>query len=262
MQSLDADPNTSGEAFQALVRLHDQLSDWLYLMTIFHPASLAMLLHRFPKKDASARYQRGEHVGAWAGIELARRYRQMKAELGSRSNRSVSRFQTLCFGFKIADLEVPPNRWFRREIERRTDYRPTGEMAIWVARKIEAVRRLKENRSQWRHFAAISVVAGQLRFANDTETEAALSEVLSSDLVPGEEGLRLLDSLPLFGGTDVGGSEAWRKFINHRLKTSGPLLKEFDRLFAGRRRKLDGVIAATLRYAWRAVQRGGTIILA
>jgi hypothetical protein len=261
MQSLDADPKTSGEAFQALMRLHDRQSGWLYLMTIFHPASLAVLLHRLPEKDASARYQRGEHVGAWAGIELARRYKQMKAELGSRSNRSVSRFQSLRLGFKIANLEVPPNRWFRREFERRTDYRPTTEMSIWVARKIEAVRRLKENRSQWRQFAAMSVVAGELRFANDSETEAVLSEAFSSDVVPGDEGLRRLDSLPPFGRPDVDGYDAWRKFINHRLQTNGPLLKEFDRLFAGRRRKLDGVIAATLRSAWRAVQRGGNIIL-
>ena len=102
----------------------------------------------------------------------------------------------------------------------------------------------------------MNVAGGQLRFANDTETEAVLSEVLSSDVVPGDEGLRRLDSLPPFGCTDAGGSEAWRKFIHRRLLTSGPLLKEFDRLFAGRRRKLGGVIAATLLSAWRAVQRG------
>ena len=214
-----------------------------------------------PEQVAWKRYKDGEHVGAWTGVELAQLYKQFKAELRSRSKDSINWLRNTRFGFKAGEFDFPANRWFRDEYERRTDYRPTGRMALWVAQKIEEVRRLKENRSQWRPFVAITLVAKQPRLLSDTQTEAVLSELFRSEVVRGEEALKLLDSLPPFGDSSPLGSEPWRKFIRRRLLTNPELLTEFDRLFPHGRRKLDGVMAATLRSAWRAIHRRGNVIV-
>jgi hypothetical protein len=223
--------------------------------------SLGALTRCLPEQDAWKQYNDGEHVGAWAGVELARLYKQFNAELRSRSKHSINRLRDMRFGFKAGKFDLPANRWFRDEYERRTDYRPTGRMAVWVARKIEEVRRLKENRSKLRPFVAITLVEKQPLVLSDTQTEALLSEFFPSAVVRGEEALKLLDSLPPFGDSSALGSEEWRKFIRRRLLTNPQLLTEFDRLFPHGRRKLDGVIAATLRSAWQAIHRGGNVIV-
>ena len=261
MQAMDADIEVSRPAFEALIQIFHELFAWLRTMAGLHLMSLGALARDLPKQDAWKRYKNGQHVGAWAGVELARLYKQFKAELRSRSKDSINWMRDMRLGFKAGKFDFPANRWFRDEYERRTDYRPTGRMALWVAQKIEEVRRLKENRSRWRQFAAITVVEKQLRLLSETQTEVVLSKFFPSEVVRGEEALKLLDSLPGFGDSGALGSEAWRKFIRPRFLANPNVLKEFDETFPGNRRKLDGVIAATLRYAWKAVHLGGNVIL-
>jgi hypothetical protein len=69
-----------------------------------------------------------------------------------------------------------------------------------------------------------------------------------------------LDNLPAFGSPNAEDFDKWRRFVRRRLLTP-KLITEFDALFPNSRRKLDGVIAATLRYAWHAVHRGGKVTL-
>jgi hypothetical protein len=226
-----------------------------------HPMSLGALLRGLPEHDAWARYEQGQHVGAWAGVELARLCKRIKAELRSRSRHSVNPLRNIRLGFKAGKFDFPPNRWFRDEYERQTDYRPTGRMAVWVARKIEDVRRLKASRSRWRIIAAVNYDGGQPQVRSETEIEAVLSEWFPSEVVSGRETLKALDSLPRFGDSGQQCSEAWRNFIRRRFLTNPQLLTEFDRLFPHERRKLDGVIAATLHSAWRAIQRRGNVIV-
>jgi hypothetical protein len=261
MQAMDANIEVSRPAFEALIQIFQELFAWVRTMAALHTMSLGALTRCLPEQDAWKQYNDGEHVGAWAGIQLARLYKQFNAELRSRSKDCVNRLRDVRFGFKAHKIDLPANPWFRDEYERRTDYRPTGRMALWVALKIEEVRRLKENRSRWRQFAAISVVEKQLRLLSETQTEAVLSEWFPSEVVRGEEALKLLDSLPRFGDSGALGSEAWRKFIRRRFLVNPNVLEEFDQTFPGNRRKLDGVIAATLRYAWQAIHRGGNVII-
>jgi hypothetical protein len=169
--------------------------------------------------------------------------------------------RSMRLGFKAGKFDFPANRWFLDEYERRTDYRPTGRMAVWVAQKIEEIRRLKAKRSRWRTFAAVTRVEGQRRVRSETEIEAVLSELFPSEVVSGHETLKMLDALPRFGDSAQEAFEAWRQFIRLRVLTNPQLLIDFDRLFPQARRKLDGVIAATLHSAWRALHRGGNVIL-
>src|SRR4030095_10138283 len=98
---------------------------------------------RSPEDDAWAKYEAGEHVAAWGGVELARLYRQIQANLRSRSKHSVNRLNDIRCGFKVGKIAVPPNAWFCTEYEREANYRPTGKMAVWTASTIHALRRHK-----------------------------------------------------------------------------------------------------------------------
>jgi hypothetical protein len=234
---------------------------WLRINAVLSDASLGALLRHYSESDAWERYKRGEHVAAWSGVELARHYKQIKAELGSRSKHSVNRLRDIRFGFKGTGFNFPANQWFKDEYERRTDYRPTGVMAVWVARKIEEFRTVKAARSELRLYAGINVVRDRSLLRPEDETEAVLPRRLRPAVVQGEAALNGLDSLPAFGGSGIRDLEAWRKFVRHRLLTQTDFIKEFEMLFRQRRRKSDGVIAATLRYAWQAVHDGGNVIL-
>ena len=136
MLTHNTDRNISREAFEALVNLFHTQFSWLRTTAILSPASLGALRRGPSEEDTWDRYTRGEHAAAWAGIELARVYKQIEAELRCRSKRSINPLRDLRLGFKVATFDFPPNRWFRDEFDRRTDYRPTGRMAVWVARKI------------------------------------------------------------------------------------------------------------------------------
>jgi hypothetical protein len=259
-EALNSDLTRSESAFETLSQMFHELHVWLQTMTALHPMSLRLLLGELPEDKAWTRYKHGEHVGAWAGAELGRFYRQTKADLRSCSRHSVNPVRVIRVGFKAGKLDFPANRWFLDEYERRTDYRPSGRMAVWVARKIEDVRRLKANRSRWRIIAGYRVER-QLHVRSESEIEALLSEWFRSDVVSGEETLKILDALPGFGSSDRQGFEGWRKFIRRRILTNAQLLSEFDQLFPDARRKLDGVIAATLRSVWQTLQRGGNVLL-
>jgi len=91
--------------------------------------------------------------------------------------------------------------------------------------------------------------------------KASFLNLLLPAVLQGQAYLDPLDSLPAFGGSGIRDLEAWRKFVRHRLLTQTDFIKEFEMLFPQRRKKLDGVIAATLRYAWQAVHAGGNVIL-
>jgi hypothetical protein len=255
MQALYAD-SKSRPAFEALTQTLRELFTWVHTMAALHPMSLGALQRRLPTDDAWTKYEAGKHVGAWAGIELARLYRQVQADLKSRSKHAVNRLRDIRYGFKLGNFVNPPNAWFCTEYERKTDYRPTGEMSVWVAQKIEEVRRLKANRSHWRTY----MVGKQVRLPSET-AEAVLSEFSPSEVVRGEVALKTLDSLPGFGDSGPDGFEAWRKFIRRRVLTNPRLFTEFEQLFPQQRRKLDGVITSTLRSAWKAAQHGGYVIL-
>lgn len=258
MQSLDADSKISQPAFETLTQTFHAIFGWLRMVAALHPISLGALVRRVPGDDAWARYQAGKHSAAWAGVELARLYRQIQAELKSHSKRSLNRFRDIRYGFKVREFVVPPNPWFCAEYERKADYRPTGKMAVWTARKIEELRQIKSKRSERRQFARIEIVEGRPCLRGENETDDVLTDWFRSDLVEGEA-LKRLDSLPAFGGPKVEDFDEWRSFVRRRLLTP-KLITEFDALFPNSRRKLDGVVAATLRYAWRAVHDGGNVI--
>jgi hypothetical protein len=256
----EPDLKVSRFAFDALIVVFRQVLAWLNMNAVLADASLGSLSRHLSESDAWARYNRGEHIAAWSGVELARHYKQIKAELGSRSKHSANRLHDLLLGFKTTGFDFPANQWFKNEYERRTDYRPTGQMAVWVARKIEGFRTLKAARSQLRLYAGISVVRDRTPLW-ENETEAVLPSWLRPAVLQGEAALNRLDSLPTFGESGTYDLEAWRKFVRHRLLTQTDFIKEFEMLFPQRRKKLDGVIAATLRYAWQAVHAGGSVIL-
>jgi len=258
MQALDAD-SKSRPAFEALTDTLRELFAWLHTMAALHPMSLGALQRRLPEDDAWAKYEAGEHVAAWAGVELARLYRHVQADLRSRSKHAVNRLRDIRHGFKLGKFVVPPNTWFCAEYERKADYRPTGKMAVWTAQKIEELRRIKRIRAQRRTFASIEIVEGRLRFLTENETDDVLAHELRSDLVVGEA-LKRLDNLPVFGSPNTEDFQNWRKFVRRRLLTQ-KVISEFHRLFPDSVRKLDGVVAATLRYAWNAVLSGGNLIL-
>lgn len=224
MQAWDADLKTRRRAFEALTGVLHDVFAWLHTSALLPYASLGGLVRQLPGQDTWSPYNRGEHVTAWAGVELARFYKQMKADLGSRSKHSANRLRDLRFGYKRIEFRVPPNPWFREEYERRTDYRPSGKMAIWVARKIEEMRRLKA----WRDYATIELVGDRLQLVRPySETEAVLPDCLRSNLVRGEA-VKTLDSLPPFGDPSPHSFEAWRKFLRHRVLTNAEILSDFD----------------------------------
>jgi len=256
----EPDLKVSRFAFDALVVVFRRVLAWLNTNALLPDASLGSLSRHLSESDAWERYNRGEHIAAWSGVALARHYKQIKAELGSRSKHSVNRLRDLRLGFKITGFDSPANQWFKREYERRTDYRPTGVMAVWVARKIEEFRTLKAARSRLRLYAGINVVRDRSLLRPENE-KAALPSWLRPAVLQGEAALNRLDSLPAFGGSGIRDLEAWRKFVRHRLLTQTDFIKEFEMLFPQRRKKLDGVIADTLRYAWQAVHAGGNVIL-
>lgn len=247
------DLNVSRTAFDALAAtLHDLLS-WLWMSAILPEASLGALVHELSSEVAWERYKRGEHVAAWTGVELARLCKQIKAELGSRSKHSINRVRDLRFGLELGNAHFSPNQWFCDEYESKADYRPTGQMAVWAARKIEEVRLLKQLRLQW--WPLGTVVPPQ------TEAETVLPAWRRlARMVKGEAALKQLDDLPPFGGSDADGFEAWRKFVRHQLLTQMDVVSEFRNLFPQEPRKLDGVLTTTLRCAWQAVSVGGIVL--
>jgi hypothetical protein len=257
--TLDSDPKTSRQAFEALTKTLLKLLAWLHTLAGLHPMSLGALRRRLPEHDAWTKYEAGEHVAAWAGGELARLYRRMQADLRSRSRHSVNRLRHIRYGFEIGRFAVPPNHWFCAGFAREVDYRPTGEMAVWTTLKIEELRRIKQSRSEWLNYARIEIAGGKLRLRHESEIDGELADLFRSDLVEGEA-LQRLDDLPVFGSGNTGDFDIWRKFLRRRL-LAPKLCQEFDQLFPNSRRKLDGVIAATLRYAWNAVQQGGNVIM-
>jgi hypothetical protein len=256
----DPDSDVSRPAFEALTTFFHEIHAWLWFTALLAPASLGALLRRGVSEDgAHAKYERGGHAGAWAGIELARIYKQIHAELGSRSKHSINRLRDIRFGFKLGGSDSEANPWFCAEYDRKAEYRPTGKMAAWTARKIGEIRRIKDCRSQWRQYASMEFVDGQLRLRKENEIEDFLGGCFQSDIVQGEA-LKRLDALQTFGSSDVGAFEAWRKFVRRRLLTQ-QVISEFDLLFPHNRRKFDGVVTATLRCAWRAVGAGGEVLL-
>jgi hypothetical protein len=260
MQALDADSKISQPAFETLTQTLHAVFAWLHMLALLHPISLGALLRRLPEDDAWARYEAGEHSAAWAGVELARLYRQIQAELKSRSKRSLNRLRDIRYGFKLREFVVPPNSWFCAEYERKADYRPTGKMAVWAAWKIEELRQIKSKRSEWRQqFARIEIVEGHPRLRDENEIDDVLADWFRSDIVEGEA-LKRLDNLSAFGSPNAEDFDKWRRFVRRRLLTP-KLITEFDALFPNSRRKLDGVVAATLRSAWRAVRHGGNVTL-
>ena len=257
----EADLRTSRSAFDALIVVLHEVLVWLRINALLADASLGRLLRQLSESEAWERYTRGEHVAAWSGVELARHYKHIKAELLSRSKHCVNLLRDIRFGFKGTRSDFSANQWFKDEFERRTDYRPIGVMAVWVARQIEAFRTVKAARSQLRLYAGISGVRDGSLLRPQNETKAVLPSWFRPAVIQGEAALKQLDSLPAFGGSDTCDFEAWRKFVRHRLLTQTDFIKEFEMLFPQRRKKLDGVIAATLRYAWQAVHAGGSVIL-
>ncbi len=251
--SLNPDLGVSRAAFEALAAMLQELIRWLWMAALFPDASLAMLESELPGEQGRERYRRGEHVSAWAGIELARLYKRIKVELGSRSSQSINRIRDLQSGFRLTNKHFAPNQWFSTEYNSNVDYRPTGEMAVWMARKVEELRRLKECRVLW---WPISAAATQL----ESNTETILPPLFRTpDMVKGKTALEQLDNLPPFGDSDSGSFEAWRKFLRRQLLTQTDVIEEFERVFPHARKKIDGVIASTLRYAWQAVEAGGQV---
>jgi hypothetical protein len=247
-----SDLQISRTAFEALSAVLDEILAWLWMTALLPEASLGGLSRQIGSDDAWQRYERGQHVAAWAGIELARLCKRIKAELGSRSKHSISRFRELRFGVDLGDSRLSPNQWFCAEFESRGDYRPTGRMAVWVARKIEEVRALKERRLKW--WPLTTVVHPQ----NETDTELP-AWCRSAEMVRGTAALKQLDNLPAFGGSDPDGLEAWRKFLRHQLLTQTPAITEFQSMFPTERRKLDGVLTTTLCCAWQAIKAGNAV---
>jgi hypothetical protein len=251
--SQHSDLTVSRKAFEALAATLDDLLAWLSIMALLPEAALGGLLRQLPDKHARESYRRGEHVAAWAGVELARLYKRIRAELWSRSKDSANLLRDLRFGFQIRSSDASPNKWFCAEYESRADYRPTGNMAVWIARKIEEVRSLKECRLQYGPFAMVLVQIQSYK--------QMIFPDLARDpnMVKGVAALRELDNLQPFGSTDKD-FEPWRNFLRRQLLTQTDVMKEFDRVFPNKRKKLDGVLAATLRCAWRAAQSGGRVV--
>jgi hypothetical protein len=67
--------------------------------------------------------------------------------------------------------------------------------------------------------------------------------------------------LPPFGDPGAGAVEAWRSFVRRQVLTQNQVITEFETRFPNQRKKLDGVITATLSSTWRAAQGGGGVIL-
>jgi hypothetical protein len=132
-------------------------------------------------------------------------------------------------------------------------------MAVWTARKIQELRHIKAKRCEYRKYASVEIAGGSLRVRSESETDEFLAEWFRSDAVQGEA-LKRLDHLPRFGSSSIESFEVWRKFVRRRLLTP-KILTEFNLLFPNSRRKLDGVLAATLRCAWDAAGHGGDVIL-
>jgi hypothetical protein len=251
--SRDSDLTVSRTAFTALAETLEEVLRWLQVMALLPEASLGGLLRQLPSNQARGRYRRGEHAAAWAGVELARLYKRFRAELWSRSRDSVNPFRDLRFGLQVGTLDPSPNEWFCAEYASRSDYRPTGKMAVWIAGKIEEVRSLKERRLQYRPLTTAL-------FPTQGDTETILPAwARSPNMVKGVAALRELDNLQPFGSTDED-FEAWRNFLRRQLLTQTDVMKEFDALFPHERKKLDGVLAATLHCAWRAAQSGGRVV--
>jgi hypothetical protein len=250
--SRQSDLMVSRTAFEALSATLEELLRWLRIMALLREASLGGLLRQLPSSHAWERYRRGEHVAAWASVELARLYKRIRAELWSRSKNSVNRLRDLRFGLQVGTFDPSPNEWFCAEYESKADYRPTGKMAVWIARKIEEVRSLKERQQYW---PLTMVVPTQ---GNTEMTLPAWAR--SPDMVKGVAAFRELDDLQPFGSTNKD-LEAWRILLRRQLLTQTDVMKEFDALFPHERKKLDGVLAATLRCAWRAAQLGGRVVL-
>ena len=113
----DPDLIVSQEAFKGLTQVFHEIF-WLRITAILHTASLGSLKRKLPEDTAWERYRRGEHVAAWTGVELARLYKTIKAELRSQSKHSINPMRDLSVGFKAAKFDFPPNHWFRDEYER------------------------------------------------------------------------------------------------------------------------------------------------
>ena len=255
-----SDFELSREAFIALSHLLRELLKWLQVHAYLPEFALGLLSHELPKDEAWRTYLRGDHIAGWAGVELARLYKQFKTELASRSKESANPFQRALFGMTIGNLTLPGNRWFRDEYNRNTDYRPTGRMAIWVARRIQDVWRLKENRSRWRRMLALSL-AIQASAGSVNEVEEKLKIWSNSNVVEGERSLQRVDQLPSFGSGGEEEIRTWRSFIRSVLLTNKKIVDDFDSAFPNQRRKLDGVIASTLASVWDAAKHGGRVIL-
>jgi hypothetical protein len=248
----DSDLRVSRPAFETLSKLVHDLLAWLLWTARLPTGSLGALLERLPENEAWETYRRGEHAAAWAGVELARLYKKIRAQLTSRSKRSVNPLRDLRCGFKLGKLDSPPNDWFRREYESKRDYRPNGQMVVWIARKIEEIRRFK---SDWLYAGIVMAKSG----ANlESEIEVGW---LRSKIVQGAPALKRLDDLPRFGDPDPEAFKAWQSFVRRQVLTQNQIINEFEELFPKQRKKLDGVIIATLRLAWRAAQGGGAVIL-
>src|SRR5947199_10444302 len=97
----EPDLKVSRFAFDALVVVFRRVLAWLNTNAFLPDASLGSLSRHLSESDAWERYNRGEHIAAWSGVELYREYKQIKAQFGSRSKHSVNRLPDLRLGFKI-----------------------------------------------------------------------------------------------------------------------------------------------------------------
>src|SRR5205823_12690676 len=84
----EPDLKVSRFAFDALVVVFRRVLAWLNTNALLPDASLGSLSRHLSESDAWERYNRGEHIAAWSGFELARHYKQYKAVLGSRHMQS------------------------------------------------------------------------------------------------------------------------------------------------------------------------------
>jgi hypothetical protein len=262
--AFEPDLGVSQSAFGTLTDLVHRVLTSMRCIALFPDGSLGALSRHLPENDAWERYRRGEHAAAWAGVELARLYKRIKAQLASRSKRSINPLRDLLYGSKVGKFDMPPNEWFRGEYETKRDYRPTGRMAVWVARKIENIRRLKARR--W-----VSQLCASIKFANDraklrpqpeTKTDDKLATLFRPPkVVQSDRALKKLDNLPPFGGPGAGAINDWQSFVRHEVLTQKEIITEFESLFPNQRKNLDGTITATLDSAWQAAQGGGDVIL-
>jgi len=207
-----SDRKVSREAFLVLINTFHKLFHWLHLACL-PEVTFGTLTRRAPEGEALSIYAGGDHLAGWGGVEFARLYKQFKAELTSRSKRSSNPLSHALFGIQIGDRTSSPNPWFRAEFVRKSDYRPTGPMAIWVARQIRDVWRLKENRSYWRPLVALAASAT----AESIDIEKKLKIWAHSQVVEGQEPLSHVDKLPMFSSGDEEDIRAWRSFIRSRL---------------------------------------------